>query len=1138
MALSHRKAHTTCLQEEVKVRRRFQRSMRLDTDLKDPLALQGFVCPATFAHALTVMFRQIQETGHGAFTWTGPFGCGKTSLAVVLAALLGRPDNRQRTALTLMGQTGKRIRSMLELGTRGYHALSIVGRKQDGAELITEALRRDRLVRHPVDHLARGGTVLLDTLHRVATRPNRAGLIIFIDELGKILEAAAQGQGDLHFLQELAERSCRSNGRLIVIGILHQSFAEYAGRLAHRTREEWQKVQGRFVDIPLATMAHEQLALLSAAIESNPPSAAMSAAEDLVAISDRHHVSQDDDLVQHLAGCWPLNPITASLVGPFSRRRFGQNQRSLFSFLNSAEPKGFQTFLGTATRVDMYNPAMFWDYLQDNLAPTILASPDGHRWAMAVDALERCEIKFGEQNHLEVAKTIAVIGLFREQAGFFASRDVLQVAIPHIPTHHLTKILDNLTSSSIVVHRRHQDAYAIYAGSDFDIEKAIQEERSQRLELDPSLLQHLSNLQPIVAKRHYHQTGALRWFEVQVIPIYEAETRIAVYRPSPGSLGLFLLVLPIGNMTEAEACITLRKVSRQQEKGAWVTAGLVPHGAVLVDWAEELLALGRILSDRAELNGDAVARQEVNARHDAARIQLGSALQKAFLSMTWYCQDQEYKLNGMAAIQRYASQLADAVFPQTPRIPNELLNRIKPSSSAAAARRALMYAMVNERGKPRLGIKGYPAEGGLYQSLLAATGLYRVDTNSTSTPSFLPPSGSDPGRLAPLWEAADTILDSTDREPLEMTVLYEVWKHPPYGVKDGLLPVLVLAYLLSRGSSIAVYLDSMFRPIVDDFLVDRLQQEPASVQMRKVDFDPLRQRVLAGIRDLASEYGNGCTARDDALDIARQVVAIVMGLPTWTQLTNTLSDDAQRLRRIVKTASDPNRLLFDDLPSLASMDVETMTDLDIATYVESIRKGLTELVQAYSNMLAQLRSLLLRELGFQPGSPQLAERAQSVIGLTGDFRLDAFATRLSRYEGTNEDTEGIASLAINKPPRDWVDRDLDHAQVEIAALAQQFKRSEAFARVKGRTEHRHAIALVVGISGSSNTMAKEFDIDAGEAEEADRLVQQIASILELSPTNSNVALAALVQVGAQLISQGAVSTPPMTSINGTEARQP
>ena len=49
---------------------------------------------------------------------------------------------------------------------------------------------------------------------------------MFVDELGKYLEYASSKNQDIMFLQNLAEVCNRSNGKLIFIGILHQSFSD------------------------------------------------------------------------------------------------------------------------------------------------------------------------------------------------------------------------------------------------------------------------------------------------------------------------------------------------------------------------------------------------------------------------------------------------------------------------------------------------------------------------------------------------------------------------------------------------------------------------------------------------------------------------------------------------------------------------------------------------------------------------------------------------------------------------------------------------------------------------------------------------------------------------------------------------
>ena len=615
----------------------------------------------------------------------------------------------------------------------------------------------------------------------------------------------------------------------------------------------------------------------------------------------------------------------------------------------------------------------------------------------------------------------------------------------------------------------------------------------------------------------------MHWIDVDIVAVDEVEGRTESFRAATGSLGLFLVVLPSPDVPECEAESMLCEASKSPH--SLITAGLAPNGSLLLDLAHELAALERIQAERTELSGDAVARREVDARLDAAKDAFESAFYDAFLSMSWYNKGKTLELRGLAQIHHYASDLAAITYPSAPRICNELLNRTKPSSTAVAARRLLMRAMANERGKERLGIEGYPAEAGLFASLLKTSGLYRKIDRKLNQFGFKEPTKKDPCNLGPTWLIADQLLESANNESISLTDILDKWHAPPYGIRDGLLPVLALAYMLSRVDRLAVYLDGTFRPSIDDFFIDRMHQDAAAVQVRQMDFGKLRSRVLQGIHDLVVEYDGDTASTSDPMVIARRLVAIVVGLPGWTLRTTSLTKDAQQLRNVVTSASDPHRFLFDDLPGFASDDTDKLTERDIDRIVMSIRVGLQELVDAYPNMLDQLDELLLSELNAvksKKGRDDLSRRANNVIGLGGDYRFDAFASRLMNFTGTYEDIEGIASLAANKPPRDWVDRDLDAAQLQIAVLAQQFNHYEAFARVKGRADHRHAVAFVVGMSGSPKTMAEEFEVSEYDAYKVSELVGKIRAILPAKRQARKVVLAALAQVGAEILDKSAM----------------
>jgi len=1120
------------LAERIRISRRFLRSVRIDSDLGNEKALEGFVCPQSSAEVLLAMARHVRESGQGAFTWTGPYGGGKSSLVVALGALLsGDPALRKQAGKLFGRKVAASLQKSLPLGEAGWRIVPVVGRRDDPVRVIGEALTATGAVqRRP-----RGGwteSKVIDAVTDAAapSRGGHGGLVIFIDETGKFLEAAAQEGTDIYVFQQLAEAAARSGGRLLIVGILHQAFEDYANRLSHEIRDEWAKIQGRFVDLAVNVAGDEQIDLISRAIESDyRPQTPGAIARSIAALARRGQPEDSERLALMMESCWPLHPVVACLLGPISRRRFGQNQRSIFGFLNSAEPYGFQDFLRHAGNDEIFGPEQLWDYLRANLEPSILASPDGHRWALAAEALERCEAIGGDALHLRLLKTIAVIDLFKERSGLVPSFEVLRACMPDISGDALRNALAQLDVWSFTIFKKFLGAYAIFAGSDFDIDQAVQDALDDINEVDFAALQALAGLQPILAKRHYHDTGALRWFEVNLVPVCDLPDTAARFRPPHGTIGAFLLGVPTNDEREDHVAEQCQEAARHS--GEWdIVAGTSKRTWRIVTLAREALALESVRNDRPELAGDAVARREVAARLAAVQGQLETELHKAFDGALWFrkrCKPGHYR---HADLNILASELADKRFKQCPKLHNELLNRQKPSSNAIAAQNTLLRRMVLHEGKPRLGIEGFPAEGGLLASILEATGLYAQGPDGLR---FAPPEGDDPCRLRPMWDAAADYVKNQAHRSVAISELYALWRNPPYGVKDGLMPVLAVAFILSCRDRMAIYREGVFRPRFDDVDVDYLARDPGAIQIRWMDLSDASRRLLSEMAEVVRSLDQtNALIHLEPIDVARGLVAIYENLPPWTKRTMELSANAVRVRELFKRARDPNRFLFDDIPAVLGPD-----DGDLHGAVRGLREGLEELVQAYPSMLHRLRDLMLAELQVPNLSPpslaELRGRAANIRQLAGDFHVEAFIGRLSQFDGTDETFEGIASLAANKPPRDWVDPDLDRAAVDIADMAQKFLRAETYARVKGRAEKRHAMAVVVGMNGRPAALLEEFDIADSDRAAVDDLIERVTAALDEADTGKRgIILAALAELSARYM-----NSTNATKANGKERRE-
>jgi hypothetical protein len=1114
------------LKDRIRIARRFLRSIRIDADLGDSKALEGFICPQTSAEVLLGMAKHISETGQGAFIWTGPYGSGKSSLVVALSALLSGNAGLQKQAAKVLGQkVADAVSQALPTETKGWRIVPVVARRENPVEVIGEALSTSGLVDPQPSGSWTEGQVMKAVAKAVASNPkSHGGVVIFIDEMGKFLEGVAHEGFDIYIFQQLAELAARSKGRLLIIGVLHQAFEEYVHRLSREMRDEWAKVQGRFIDLAVNTAGEEQIDLISRAIEADRSVDEASKSAKLIASLVRGGRSMDvERLALMLEKCWPLHPVVACLLGPISRRRFGQNQRSIFGFLNSAEPHGFQDFLNHTSDKELYGPDQLWDYLRVNLEPLILASPDGHRWALTAAALERCEALGGDALHLKLLKTIAVIDLFKERSGLVPSFDLLQSCFLGISDSVLKQALDQLDKWSLTIFKKFLDAHAIYAGSDFDIDQAVKAALEEVEEINFLALKTLAGLQPVLAKRHYHETGTMRWFDINICPMSKVLELAVSYEPRDGAMGQFLLGIPSDGESETVAVKLCREAVQNSDKSD-VVVGISKRSWAIVPLARELLALDSVRNNRPELAGDVVARREVEARIATLTGQLELELHRAFDSALWYRKHYEPKAYRHADLNSLASELADHRFYKCPKLHNELLNREKPSASAISAQNMLLRRMVVNEGEARLGINGFPAEGGLFASVLEATGLYAQNGKRWQ---FIPPTEGDANRfrLGPMWEAASEFIQSNQSRTVRVSELYDIWRQPPFGVKGGLMPILTVAFILSQRNNIAVYRDGVFRARFNDVDVDYLAKDPTMIQLRWMNLSEIARRLLSSMAEIVRDLDiANKSVHLEPIDIARGLIGIYEQLPQWTKRTMRLSENALRIRNLFKQARDPNQFLFDDLPSLASAS-GLSTNEDLKRIVGEMRHGLGELAHAYPSMLHGLRDTMLAELQVSSIGPKslkgLRERAENIRQLAGDFHLDAFIGRLSQFNGSDESFEGIASLAANKPPRDWVDPDLDKAAMDIVDLSQQFLRAETFARVKGRRDKRQAIAVVIGMQGGRPTpILEEFHVADTDRAAIEDVITRVTGALEQADTKRrNLILAALAEISARYIAE-------------------
>jgi hypothetical protein len=949
----------------------------------------------------------------------------------------------------------------------------------------------------------------LDYLARFG--PDGTGLLLIVDELGKFLEYGAghPEEGDVFVLQGLAEAAARAKRPFLVLTVLHQALDRYTEHVSPSRRAEWAKVQGRFEDIAFEERAEQVVRLLTRAIRPvGADSIAASlrlqgeqAADEALELGLRLGLLNESELRDCLAGSYPLHPLTVLLVGPLFRQ-IAQNERSLFAFLASQEPFGFQEFLRQEVAREggcqTYRLDQLYDYVTLAVGPALFAQHHGRRWAEAQSVLDKLDTAAPLERRL--AKTIGLLQLLGPAVGVPSTAQVLRFALrgPTCRDEEIDEALQGLTRRSLVVFRRQSASYVLWEGSDIDIVARLDEAHravgpSRGL---ASFLAQQASPRALVARRHYFRTGTLRYFSA----CYATRDKLTetLHQDVGDADGLVVYCLPLNVEDRRAMEATLRSPMENLSPG--VIAALPREEAELAEWCHELACLQWVSQNTPELATDPVARREVRSRLATAETGLRSHLLALFQARPgadggcqWFRAGEEVRLASPRELNDLLSRTCDAVYPHTPTWRNELINRRALSSAAAAARRDLIEAMIAHSVEERLGIRGAPPERSMYESLLGATGIHRCEEGVWG---FYPPtSGAEPA-LVEVWRAIEQFLTESEgaRQPVQR--LFTRLARPPFGLKLGPLPVLLAASLLYHDTEVALYEEGTFVPRLDPPTVERILRAPGKFEVQRWSVLGARDAVL---RRYAALLGQGAktssTRAPGLLDIVRPLVRFARQLPDYVGKTRQISPVAQAILRAIREARQPDRLLFVALPAAcgqpsipASGALPTEV---IEAFFGGLREALGELQQAYPRLLADIEGMIVRAFPadgpFERVREKLSHEARLILNLAVDPKLKSFLIRVGDEAGDDHTwLEGLGALLGGKPPAAWDDQDRARFEVQLASSARTF-------------HHYRALAFELEQSGAAlldgDREALRVSVTVPNGPELERVVQVPARLL-------------------------------------------
>ena len=1060
------------LQDLISINTNYTRSINLERDASSSSIAKSYIPTSRTISTLSRIADSLnKEDNPRAFALIGPYGSGKSAFAVFLAHLLGPTgDEGTKSARQVLHKADQLLHDEFCFHTdrtQGYLPVLITGTPEPLANRFVESLyqaaekywQKKRGPNHSIVEKLKQCTAKQLSIKEImalvsqlqdAVSKNGRGVLIVFDELGKFLEYEARhyGANDIYLLQALAEHAYKGNeANLLVAVLMHQGFEQYARGLGETLRNEWGKVQGRYENIPFLESTEQTLRIVATAFQHDFNKSQQTAVTKKCA-SITTVLEKQNALPGILAGkeaadlfkrCYPLHPV-ASLVLPILCQKLAQNERTLFSYLGSKEPHGLKDSISKlATAGDFVSLWEIYEYFIRN-QPAVLSDPATHRrWAEVVTALERLGDAPAEE--IELVKTIGLLNIIGAHGGLKASQSIVELCFSN--KKKVKQALDALTKKSIIQFRKYSSEYRVWQGSDFDLESAVRDELNQISHFNlPESLNERKALPPVVARRHTIETGALRYFQPRFVDpaSYSKETN----RSSTQRI-IFCLVETLDD----------KEIFHKDIIGYFSNQDIVvlcPNGDQLREATAEVLALQRVQTNRPELHSDPVAMREYKDRLAAAE-QNEDELLAAFIETPeigeWYWQQTKLAINNKRNLQQELSRILDTIYHAAPVFKNELINREKPSTQATAARNKLVAALLHNVDKQDLGIEKYPAEKGIYLALLKATGLHKKINSKWQLTS--PNKKEDSLKIYPVWKKITDFLEKTENKPQSFAELNAELKAPPYGVKEGVLPILYATVLLCYQHELALYEDNVYTPYFTQQHLERFVKRPDYFTVQRfpdteihTSFSKLIDIVSPGECERCSNHPTSI------LDITRPLTQFFNDLDDYTKQTNRLSERSKKVRQAFVSSQFPPELLLSLLPGACGLSSFKTADLSkngIADFTANLGVALSELRDTSPNMINDFFETLTTSL-----LPDIKDKIE----------LSGFRSKVkSRYEYLVEktvDVEGIRSFIQylgdveyagdiwlqrllfflgNRPPQKWTDKEQQEALRKLTKLSKR-----------------------------------------------------------------------------------------------------
>lgn len=645
--------------------------------------------------------------------------------------------------------------------------------------------------------------------HALSEKTAYCGVHIVFDEFSKFLEASADSSRRLEFkvIQDLAEAAVRSGKEQIHFTcITHREITDYSASDSFKT------IEGRFKKVYFVASSEHSYELISNAIHKGPKFPELMETHAAEFREIRHAIipgvfqeMEQEIFEKKMAeGCFPIAPLSAYCLLQICEL-VGQNERSLFTFLTQEEPHSLVNFLkASREHLDLLTADVIYDYFSPLFQKEVFNARVHTAWAKADSALRQTT----QPEERAILKVIALINMIGDD-GLKATQDAIKAAL-WMSDEAFQQGISGLLRRHVLLHRDNA-VYVMLTANGIDVQKKVEEYVSTKISRvsESSVLNDVCEWGPVLPREYNDTFCILRSFqevfmERELFLTYQTAEELLATCSTDG------MVIYLIETTEDAAETVEQKVA----SFAGAPQIIVARSDMLFTRTELIkrYVAAVQLMQLPDNKADAHIYEELALYAEDLRRQLQTIAQQMFAAESVHSRfsncDGPAKVARRMDLCRLASSVCSKLFCSTPVINNEMVNKNVLNAQNGKGRDLAVKWLLESAGQKPIPVPpGYGPEVSIFRSVYVRTGLDGAEISS------------DDG-LNRVLEEIRTFVRSCEGKQQRFQRLYNVLQRPPYGVRLGVIPLLIAYVVRDRVEDVVFYYKTKEIPASADTLRD------------------------------------------------------------------------------------------------------------------------------------------------------------------------------------------------------------------------------------------------------------------------------------------------------------------------------